>query len=255
MTPRTLAIIPARYASTRLEGKPLRSLGSRSIIEWVYRRVSEAVTDVVVATDDERIYSAVEGFGGRAVMTSTEHRSGTDRCAEALMKVGGQYDIIINVQGDEPFIRREQIDALIECFTDPDVTIATLAHPFDAEEGMAAVENPNAVKVVRDSHGRALYFSRSVIPYDRDAERDEWLRRHRYLRHVGIYAFRPATLLEVTNLGASELEERERLEQLRWLEGGYRIGVAVTPYASIGIDTPEDLARAEELIATYGDEI
>lgn len=243
-----MAIIPARYASTRFEGKPLAMLGGRPIIEWVYRRASEAIKDVVVATDDERIRAAVEAFGGRVVMTSTEHRSGTDRCAEALRKVGGEYDVAINLQGDEPFIHPEQIATLIDFFRDPEIDIATLAHPFNEAEGMAAVENSNAVKVVCDKRGRALYFSRSVIPHMREAERSEWLRHHSYLRHVGIYAFRPATLLEVTTAEPSELEECERLEQLRWLEEGYRIGVAITPYSSIGIDTPEDLARAEAYV-------
>lgn len=255
MSLRTLAIIPARYASTRFEGKPLAMLRGRSIIEWVYRRVSEAVTDVVVATDDERIRAIVETFGGRAVMTSTEHRSGTDRCAEALQKVGGEYDVVINVQGDEPFIRKEQIDTLIACFADSEIDIATLAHPFSMEDGMEEVENPNAVKVVRDNRGRALYFSRSVIPYVRDAERGEWLQHNRYLRHMGIYAFRANTLMAITALEPGELEECERLEQLRWLECGYRICVGTTPYRSIGIDTPEDLAHAEEVVATEGIEL
>lgn len=248
MTPRTLAIIPARYASTRFEGKPLAKLGGVSIIERVYRRVAGAVTDVVVATDDERIRAAVEAFGGRVVMTSTTHRCGTDRCAEALDTVGGDYDIVVNVQGDEPFIRREQIEALVGCFAAEDVEIATLARPFRRDEGMAAVESPNNVKVVRDALGRALYFSRAVIPFIRDHERGAWLERHNYLKHVGIYAFRGDVLKRVTRLEAGELECVEMLEQLRWLEHGYRIAVAVTDDESIGIDTPEDLARAEALL-------
>lgn len=248
MTPRTLAIIPARYASTRFEGKPLAKLGGVSIIERVYRRVAGAVTDVVVATDDERIRAAVEAFGGRVVMTSTTHRCGTDRCAEALDTVGGDYDIVVNVQGDEPFIRREQIEALVGCFAAEDVEIATLARPFRRDEGMAAVESPNNVKVVRDALGRALYFSRAVIPFIRDHERGAWLERHNYLKHVGIYAFRGDVLKRVTRLEAGELEGAEMLEQLRWLEHGYRIAVAVTDDESIGIDTPEDLARAEALL-------
>lgn len=248
MTPRTLAIIPARYASTRFEGKPLAKLGGVSIIERVYRRVAGAVTDVVVATDDERIRAAVEAFGGRVVMTSTTHRCGTDRCAEALDTVGGDYDIVVNVQGDEPFIRREQIEALVGCFAAEDVEIATLARPFRRDEGMAAVESPNNVKVVRDALGRALYFSRAVIPFIRDHERGAWLEHHNYLKHVGIYAFRGDVLKRVTRLEAGELECVEMLEQLRWLEHGYRIAVAVTDDESIGIDTPEDLARAEALL-------
>lgn len=252
---RTLAIIPARYASTRFEGKPLAKLGGVSIIERVYRRVAGAVTDVVVATDDERIRTAVEAFGGRVVMTSTSHRCGTDRCAEALDTIGGDYDIVVNVQGDEPFIRREQIEALVECFAAEDVAIATLARPFRREEGMAAVDNPNNVKVVRDAMGRALYFSRAAIPFIRDHKREAWLERHNYLKHVGIYAFRGDVLRRVTRLEGGELERLEMLEQLRWLEQGYRIAVAVTDDESIGIDTPEDLARAEALLESNNENI
>lgn len=252
---RTLAIIPARYASTRFEGKPLAKLGGVSIIERVYRRVAGAVTDVVVATDDERIRTAVEAFGGRVVMTSTSHRCGTDRCAEALDTIGGDYDIVVNVQGDEPFIRREQIETLVECFAAEDVAIATLARPFRREEGMAAVDNPNNVKVVRDAMGRALYFSRAAIPFIRDHEREAWLEHHNYLKHVGIYAFRGDVLKRVTRLEGGELEGLEMLEQLRWLEQGYRIAVAVTDDESIGIDTPEDLARAEALLESNNENI
>lgn len=252
---RTLAIIPARYASTRFEGKPLAKLGGVSIIERVYRRVAGAVTDVVVATDDERIRTAVEAFGGRVVMTSTSHRCGTDRCAETLDTIGGDYDIVVNVQGDEPFIRREQIEALVECFAAEDVAIATLARPFRREEGMAAVDNPNNVKVVRDAMGRALYFSRAAIPFIRDHEREAWLEHHNYLKHVGIYAFRGDVLKRVTRLEGGELEGLEMLEQLRWLEQGYRIAVAVTDDESIGIDTPEDLARAEALLESNNENI
>lgn len=252
---RTLAIIPARYASTRFEGKPLAKLGGVSIIERVYRRVAGAVTDVVVATDDERIRTAVEAFGGRVVMTSTSHRCGTDRCAEALDTIGGDYDIVVNVQGDEPFIRREQIEALVECFAAEDVAIATLARPFRREEGMAAVDNPNNVKVVRDAMGRALYFSRAAIPFIRDHKREAWLEHHNYLKHVGIYAFRGDVLKRVTRLEGGELEGLEMLEQLRWLEQGYRIAVAVTDDESIGIDTPEDLARAEALLESNNENI
>ena len=248
MTLRRLAIIPARYASTRFEGKPLVKLGGRPIIEWVYRRVSAAVDDVVVATDDERIREAVEAFGGRVVMTSAEHRCGTDRCAEALVKVGGEYDIVINVQGDEPFICAEQIATLTACFSDQEVEIATLARPIRKQDGMAMVDNPNVVKVVRDSRGRALYFSRSAIPYVRDCEREEWLEHHRFLKHIGIYAFRADVLQRVTALDMGELESQEKLEQLRWLEKGYHIAVGITEYESVGIDTPEDLVRAEEML-------
>lgn len=248
MALRTLAIIPARYASTRFEGKPLALLGGKSIIERVYRRVSEAVSDVIVATDDERIRAAVEDFGGRVVMTSRLHRCGTDRTAEALAIVGGEYDVVINVQGDEPFILKEQITALCDCFATGDVDIATLARPFRQEEGIEAVDNPNNVKVVCDMRGMALYFSRAAIPFIRDHERGEWLHHHRYLKHVGIYAFKREVLQRVTQLRSGVAEYAEMLEQLRWLEHGYRIAVAITEDESIGIDTPEDLVRAEALL-------
>ena len=246
---KALVIIPARYASTRFPAKPLAMLGGMPIIEHVYRQASKAVADVVVATDDERIMSVVKGFGGRAVMTSAEHQSGTDRCYEALQKVGGNYDVVINVQGDEPFIQPEQINALIGCFNDPATDIATMVKPFSVEDGIEALENPNSPKVVLSRNMKAIYFSRSVIPYMRGVERDEWLRHHTYYKHLGLYAFRSKTLGEVTALPQSPLELTEKLEQLRWLENGYVIGVAVTHTETIGIDTPEDLARAEEYLS------
>ena len=242
---KSLVIIPARYASTRFPAKPLALLGGKPIIEHVDRQASKAVEDVVVATDDERIMSVVEGFGGRAVMTSTEHQSGTDRCFEALQKVGGEYDIVIHVQGDEPFIQPEQIISLIECFNDPATDIATMVKPFAVEDGIEALENPNSPKVVLSRTMKAIYFSRSVIPYMRGVEREEWLKNHTYYKHLGIYAFRSKVLAEVTALPQSSLELSEKLEQLRWLENGYVIGVATTNIETIGIDTPEDLARAE----------
>lgn len=246
---KALVIIPARYASTRFPAKPLALLGGRPIIEHVYRQASKAVADVVVATDDERILSVVEGFGGRAVMTSTEHQSGTDRCYEALQRVGDEYDIVINVQGDEPFIQPEQISSLIECFNDPTTDIATMVKPFSEEDGIEALENPNSPKVVLSRSMKAIYFSRSVIPYMRGVEREEWLKHHTYYKHLGIYAFRSRVLAEITALPQSPLELSEKLEQLRWLESGYVIGVATTNIETIGIDTPEDLTRAEAFMS------
>lgn len=245
---RIAAIIPARYHSTRLPAKPLQKLGGKSIIEWVYSAVKAVIKDVVVATDDVRIAEEVERFGGCAIMTSEAHRSGTDRCAEALTKMGGDYDVVINVQGDEPFIRREHIEALIACFNNPETEIATLAKPMTSAEDMADIHNPNSVKVVTDLRGRALYFSRAAIPFQRDVEQSEWSKHHTYLKHIGIYAFRAQTLRDVTSLDTSSLEQTEKLEQLRWLEHGYYISVAKTPYATMGIDTPEDLQRAEEML-------
>ena len=251
---KSLAIIPARYASTRFPAKPLATLGGKLIIQRVYEQVKRAVEDVVVATDDDRIMAAVEAFGGRAVMTSTEHRSGTDRCYEALQKVGGNYDIVINVQGDEPFIQPEQIRSLVSCFEDEATDIATLVKPFTAEDGIEALENPNSPKVVISRDMKAIYFSRSVIPYIREVERTEWLTKHTFYKHIGMYAFRAKTLGEVTALAQSSLELSEKLEQLRWLESGYRIGVGITNIETIGIDTPDDLRRAEEFLATRGEE-
>ena len=249
-----LAIIPARYASTRFEGKPLAMLGGKPVIQRVYEQVS-AVMEAVVATDDERIYNAVESFGGRVVMTSAEHRSGTDRCWEACCKVGGDYDVIVNVQGDEPFIRRSQIEAIKSCFENPQTDIATLVRPFAVGDGIEALENPNSPKVVLDSGSRAIYFSRSVIPYLRGVAREEWLSRHTFYKHIGMYAFRTEVLREVTSLPQSPLERAESLEQLRWLENGYKIGVGITDVETIGIDTPEDLARAEAWLQEHSEEL
>ena len=249
-----LAIIPARYASTRFEGKPLAVLGGKPVIQRVYEQVS-AVMEAVVATDDERIYNAVESFGGRVVMTSPDHRSGTDRCREAFAKLGGGYDVVVNVQGDEPFIRRSQIEAIKACFENPQTDIATLVRPFAVEDGIEALENPNSPKVVLDNGSRAIYFSRSVIPYLRGVAREEWLSRHTFYKHIGMYAFRAEVLNEIALLPQSPLEKAESLEQLRWLENGYKIGVGITDVETIGIDTPEDLARAEAWLQEHSEEL
>ena len=243
-----IAIIPARYASTRFPAKPLAMLGGKRVIERVYEQVAGVLDDAVVATDDERIYDAVRAFGGKVEMTSTEHRSGTDRCWEAYCKQGGEFDVVINVQGDEPFIQPSQLQALKECFNSPDIDIATLVKPFAESDGIAALENPNSPKVVVDNQMRALYFSRSVIPYLRGVEKQEWLRRHTFYKHIGIYGFRTEILKAVTSLPQSSLEIAESLEQLRWLENGYKIGVGISDVETIGIDTPEDLTRAEEFL-------
>lgn len=243
-----IAIIPARYASTRFPGKPLAVLGGKTMIQRVYEQVAGVLDDAVVATDDERIYEAVKAFGGKVVMTSTEHRSGTDRCQEAYTKVGEKYDVVVNVQGDEPFIQASQLEVLKRCFENPATQIATLVKPFKAEDGLAALENPNSPKVVLDEASQALYFSRSVIPYLRNVPREEWLMKHTFYKHIGIYAFRAEVLREVTALPQSTLEKAESLEQLRWLENGYKIGVGVTDIETIGIDTPEDLEKAEAFL-------
>lgn len=245
---RFIVIIPARYASTRFPAKPLALLGGKPVIQRVYEQVSGVVSDVVVATDDERIYSAVEAFGGRVVMTSTNHKSGTDRCWEAYQKQGEEYDVVINVQGDEPFIAHSQLRAIMDCFNDETTDIATLVKPFTEEDGIEALENPNSPKVVLDKQSRAIYFSRSVIPYLRGVEREEWLKKHTYYKHIGMYAFRADVLRQVTSLEQSPLELAESLEQLRWLENGYKIGVGISDVETVGIDTPEDLQKAEEFL-------
>lgn len=243
-----IAIIPARYASTRFPGKPLALLGGKPVIQRVYEQVAGVLDDAVVATDDERIYEAVKAFGGKVEMTSTAHRSGTDRCQEAYQKQGVEFDVVVNVQGDEPFIRREQLLALKACFENPSTQIATLVKPFSEHDGIEALENPNSPKVVLGSEAQALYFSRSVVPYLRGVERKEWLKSHTFYKHIGIYAFRSEVLKQVTSLPQSPLELAESLEQLRWLEHGYKIGVGITDFETIGIDTPEDLARAERFL-------
>ena len=240
-----MAIIPARYASTRFPGKPLAVLGGKTVIQRVYEQVSSVLSEVYVATDDQRIYDCVEGFGGKAVMTREDHKSGTDRIEEAVEKIGTDADVIINVQGDEPFIQPSQVETLMHLFDAPETQIGTLGKLF---ESMEAVENPNSPKIITDNRGFALYFSRSVIPYIRGIERNDWFGQYPFLKHLGIYAYRREVLAEVTRLPQSSLEKAESLEQLRWLQNGYRIRVGLTDVETIGIDTPEDLQRAEQFL-------
>ena len=240
-----IGLIPARYASTRFPGKPLALLAGKPVIQHVYEQAAKVLDAVYVATDDERIYNKVLEFGGKAVMTSTEHHSGTDRIEEALEKVGGDFDVVVNIQGDEPFIAQSQIETLCHCFKDEATQIATLGKPFECIE---AVENPNSPKIVVDNRGYAMYFSRSVIPFVRGVERQEWLKKYPFLKHLGIYAYRTEVLKAITRLPQSSLELAESLEQLRWLENGYRIKVGITNVETVGIDTPEDLQRAEDFI-------
>ena len=240
-----IAIIPARYASTRFPGKPLAMLGGKTVIQRVYEQAVSVVGEAYVATDDERIRKAVEAFGGQAVMTRVDHKSGTDRIEEAAEKIETDADVIINLQGDEPFIQRSQIETLCRQFDDPQTQIATLGKRFDSIE---ATENPNSPKIVCDLKGYALYFSRSVIPYVRGKETAEWLQHYPFLKHLGIYAYRREVLAEITQLPQSPLEVAESLEQLRWLQNGYRIRVGETDVETVGIDTPDDLKRAETFL-------
>ena len=241
-----ISIIPARYASTRFPGKPLALLCGKSVIQRVYEKVSGLIEETWVATDDERIFNAVKDFGGKAVMTRNDHKSGTDRIEEAIEKIGGDFDVVINVQGDEPFIQASQIKTVCDCFDDPSTEIATLGKPFGND--MVAVSNPNSPKIVVDKRGYAMYFSRSIIPFVRGKDEKEWPFSYPFLKHIGLYAYRRNVLKEVTQLPQGELEKAESLEQLRWLENGYRIKVGLTDVETVGIDTPEDLARAEAFL-------
>ena len=240
-----IGIIPARYASTRFPGKPLAVLGGKTVIQRVYEQASSVLEEAYVATDDERIFDAVEAFGGRAVMTRADHKSGTDRIEEAAEKIGTDADVIINIQGDEPFIQKSQIETLMQLFEVPETQIGTLGKRF---ETIDAALNPNSPKIVTDLQGFALYFSRSIIPFVRGQEQAVWLEKYPFLKHLGLYAYRREVLREVTKLPQSPLEIAESLEQLRWLENGYRIRVGLTDVETVGIDTPEDLQRAEEFL-------
>lgn len=240
-----VGIIPARYASSRFPGKPLAMLGGKLVIERVVEQASTILDDVYVATDDERIYNAVTDFGGKAIMTGTNHQSGTDRIREAVDKIGGDYDVVINIQGDEPFIQRSQIETVMKCFENEQTQIATLGKHF---ESMEAAKNPNSPKIVTDVNGYALYFSRSVIPFIRNCNEEEWIERFPFMKHIGLYAYRTDVLREITELPQSSLECAESLEQLRWLQNGYKIKVGITDVETVGIDTPDDLKKAEEYL-------
>lgn len=244
-----IGIIPARYASTRFPGKPLADIGGKTMIQRVYEQASKALDTVYVATDDERIAQNIESFGGKYVMTSKDHKSGTDRCSEAIKKIQmdepeKKFDVIINIQGDEPFIKPEQLRLLMSCFVDENVQIATLAKPIEEEEELF---NPNIVKVIRNKDSNAIYFSRSTIPYIRNEDKSNWLKSFGFLKHIGIYAYKTLTLKQLTLLQPSSLELAESLEQNRWLENGYAIYVEPTKFETLAIDTPEDLEKVKGL--------
>lgn len=262
-----IGIIPARYASSRFPGKPLAEICGKPMIQRVYEQASKVLDTVIVATDDQRIYDCVKAFGGLVYMTSAEHRCGTDRICEAyqlyreseigyrvseignrISEIGDEEIVVVNIQGDEPFIQPEQIQAVIDCFP---TDIATLAKPYTKEDDLQELLTPNIVKVVFSQQtGEALYFSRSVIPYLRGVEQSEWLHKGQYFGHIGLYAYRADVLMRITQLPPSPLEQAESLEQLRWLENGLKIKVAVSNTKSIGIDTPEDLEQAIEYFQT-----
>lgn len=246
---KVLVLIPARYASTRFPGKPLAKIAGKEMILRVCGQVAATGFDLAVATDDSRIYDTVTAAGYRAVMTRADHPSGTDRLAEAYAKIGGNYDVVVNVQGDEPFIRPEQINDIVGIFAKyPGTRLATLARPYPQDRSYEGLEDPNMVKLVMGDDGRALYFSRSVIPYLRGVDKKEWPARHQYYSHIGIYAYTPSALAEIVRIPRGSLEIAESLEQLRWLQHGYEVRVAVSDFPTIGIDTPEDLAAAEAFL-------
>ena len=240
---RFVAIIPARYASTRFPGKPLVDIGGKTMIQRVYDQVSKVLDDVYVATDDQRIFDNVRSFDGKVIMTSDAHRSGTDRCYEAFTKLDDWFDVVINVQGDEPFIQPEQIEVLRDCFADEETQIATLVKKITERDGVEVLFNPNSPKVVIDKQNNALYFSRSPIPYKRGSDEKNWIAEHDYYKHVGVYAYRSEVLSQIVQMPPSKLELAESLEQLRWLENGLKIKAGFTDVETVGIDTPEDLEK------------
>lgn len=234
-----LGIIPARYASTRFPGKPLVDIAGKSMIQRVYEQSKKCtqLSEVIVATDDDRIFEHVHDFGGKAVMTSSAHQSGTDRCAEVAEK-HPEYEVIINIQGDEPYIDPKQISKLIGCFDDADTQLATLIKKVASEKEL---HNTNSPKVIINKNSEAIYFSRSPLPHIRGQEAQNWLQHFTYFKHIGIYGYRADILKQITKLPVSPLEKAESLEQLRWVENGYKIKVAETEIETIAIDTPEDL--------------
>jgi 3-deoxy-manno-octulosonate cytidylyltransferase (CMP-KDO synthetase) len=236
-----LGIIPARYASSRFPGKPLVDIGGKTMIQRVYEQAKKcrSLSEVIVATDDDRIFNHVNGFGGIAVMTGANHQSGTDRCAEVARLHPG-YDVIINIQGDEPFIDPEQITKLTACFNDPETQLATLIKRILTEQEL---HNTNSPKVVINKLSEAIYFSRATLPHIRGQEPENWLEFHTFFKHIGIYGYRADILQEVTKLPVSPLEKAESLEQLRWIDNGYRIKVAETELETHAVDVPEDLEK------------
>lgn len=237
-----VGIIPSRFESTRFPGKPLAIINGKTMIQRVYEQAVLVLDHVFVATDDERIASEVRNFGGNVVITSKDHRSGTDRLAEAIVTIeketGENFDVVINIQGDEPFVRPEQIKDIISCFDDHKTKIATLVKEIETTEDIFDINKP---KVILDKEMNAIYFSRSPLPYIRNAEKQDWLTKHRFYRHIGMYAYKTSTLNDLTKIEQSSLEIAESLEQNRWIENGYKIKVKETIFDSKGIDTPDDL--------------
>lgn len=244
-----IVIIPARYESSRFPGKPLAKIAGEEMIVRVCRQVEKAGVEAVVATDDERIFNCVESAGFKAVMTASTHRSGTERVEEAYRKLNTDADVVINVQGDEPFIRPEQIKKIVEIFEkNPDAVLATLCKKFDPNMGFDALFDPNLVKVVFSDKMEAMYFSRSIIPYVRKVDWKNWLKEAEFHTHIGIYGYKAEMLSQIVKLPEASLEKAESLEQLRWLQNGLKINVALTEFSTIGIDTEADLQAAEKML-------
>lgn len=244
-----IGIIPARYGSTRFPGKPLVDIGGTPMILRVVERAEacKGLSEVVVATDDQRIFDVVARAGKKVVMTSTQHLSGTDRCLEALESWGVEVDAVVNIQGDEPFVKVDQLDQLVAAISDPQHEIATLAKKI---EDVSWLSDPNKVKVIMNNHGMAMYFSRQALPYVKGKVESEWLSQHEYFKHLGLYAYKSAVLKRITSLSPSSMELAESLEQLRWLQNGYQIFVGVTHWETPAIDTPADL---EAVLSTLKD--
>ena len=243
---KVIAIIPARYASSRFPGKPLAMIGDKSMIRRVYERVKlSGVDEVLIATDDDRIKEHVEKFGAKVIITSSNHTTGTERCAEALTKSTNDYDVVINVQGDEPFIDPSHLKQLSRVFEEKDIQIASLMDKF---ETLDELHSPNNIKITVDQHNFALYFSRSVIPYVRDQNIDKWFAENTFHKHIGIYAFRTSVLKEIVKLQSIQTEAAESLEQLRWLYHGYKIKLIESKHHGISVDTPEDLEQANYIL-------
>lgn len=242
-----IGIIPARYGSTRFPGKPLVDIDGKSMIQRVYEQAKKSVhlSEVVVATDDTRIEQHVKGFNGKVVMTSDQHQSGTDRCFEAMETFAVKADVVINIQGDEPFIHPGQIDEIASCFVDPDVQLATLVKKINTQEELF---NVNIPKVLLNKNKEAIYFSRQTIPFIRGKKQEEWLENHTFFKHIGIYAYRASILKEITSLKTTSLETSEGLEQLRWIENGYKIKVELTDYESVAVDVPDDLQKLRKFL-------
>lgn len=246
---KVLGIIPARYASTRFPGKPLADIGGKMMVQRVFEQSRKGLEHVVVATDDKRIIEAVEKFGGNAVMTSKKHQNGTDRCAEALInyqeKTGIEFEVVINIQGDEPFIQPEQLLKVKSCFEKKTTQIATLVKPINNSEDIFSEKE---AKVVLNSKNEVIYFSRAPIPYLMKVKNHkEWVTRNRFYKHIGIYGYRAEILHKITQLPPTPLEIAESLEQLRWIEHGYKIKVEFTEFESVSVDTPKDLKKVLEL--------